>query len=52
MDERQRPSPEEASGESPQSYEPPTVEDLDNSHGPSVTAAGIPSPSKAAPRDL
>jgi hypothetical protein len=34
------------------SYEPPAIEDLDTSEGPSVTAAGPPLSTPAAPRDL
>jgi hypothetical protein len=33
-------------------YEPPAIEDLDTSEGPSVTPAGIPSSTPAAPREL
>jgi hypothetical protein len=32
-------------------YEPPVVEELDSSFGPTVTAAGIPSGQLAAPRE-
>lgn len=48
MEDRQQPSPEERERED---YEPPAVEDLDASYGPSVTAAGKYVPT-AAPRDV
>ena len=52
MDDRQPPLPEETSEATPETYETPIVEDLDNSYGPAVTAAGVPSTAPAAPRDL
>lgn len=53
MDDRQPPLPEETSEATPETYEPPIVEDLDNSYGPAVTAAGASrGPVNAAPRDL
>lgn len=52
MDDRQPPLPEETSEATPETYEPPSVEDLDNRYGPAVTAAVAPTTAPAAPRDL
>jgi hypothetical protein len=50
MDERQPPEP--AGEEVSETYEPPAVEDLDSTFGPSVTAAGGGTVILAAPREL
>lgn len=57
MPDRDTPGSPPDSGERPdqpstERYEPPQIEDLETTDGPSVTAAGFPSNTRAAPRRL